>query len=124
MKIYAWFGRALYFLLLPLMRLLPPTTRAYVIVLNDQKEVLLVRNWFRHQRWTAPGGGARWGEHSQAAAVREVREETGIPIAVSDLIDLGQIDSVTGEIRAHITGYRTHARGMPRLKGAFRRLEV
>ena len=29
-------------------------------------------------RWTMPGGGVEWGEHPDAAARREIEEETGI----------------------------------------------
>jgi len=29
-------------------------------------------------RWTMPGGGVEWGEHPDAAVLRELEEETGI----------------------------------------------
>ena len=29
-------------------------------------------------RWTMPGGGVEWGEHPDAAVLRELQEETGI----------------------------------------------
>ena len=29
-------------------------------------------------RWTMPGGGVKWGEHPDAAVLRELEEETGI----------------------------------------------
>src|SRR5688500_8159078 len=42
-------------------------------------------------KWTLPGGGIDFGEHPQAAAVREVFEETGLNVRVSELVE---IDSV------------------------------
>jgi 8-oxo-dGTP pyrophosphatase MutT (NUDIX family) len=42
--------------------------------------------------WTMPGGGVEFGEHPDAAAVRELEEETGL---------VGEIDGVAG-IFSHV----------------------
>lgn len=63
--------------------------RVRVLIINDHKEVLLVRSWFSHQRWTLPGGGIKRIETPAEAAVREVFEETGLRIAVDHLHELG-----------------------------------
>jgi ADP-ribose pyrophosphatase YjhB (NUDIX family) len=60
---------------------------ARVVVLNDKNEVLMVR----HRQdginiWLVPGGKVEGNENSLEAAVREVREETGLEIEIQQLI--------------------------------------
>ncbi len=58
--------------------------RTRVIVLRAD-EILLVKPWLNYGCWTLPGGGIKKYETIEAAAVREVREETGIQLDPSDL---------------------------------------
>lgn len=62
--------------------------RARVIVITGDK-VLLVKLWLSAGSWILPGGGIHRGENHLAAAVREVREETGV------VIDPVQLKTVT-----------------------------
>lgn len=53
-------------------------------------DVLLVR---RNQapmagRWSIPGGRIEWGESAKAAALRELKEETGCDAALIGLVDV------------------------------------
>ena len=63
--------------------------RVRALITNDESEVLLVRSWFGHQRWSLPGGGIQRVEKPVEAAVRETYEETGIRVGIDDVEELG-----------------------------------
>ncbi|MFQ5970750.1 MAG: NUDIX hydrolase [Alphaproteobacteria bacterium] len=77
-----------------------------VVVLKDDA-VLLIRRGKppRLGEWSLPGGAQRLGETVEEAALREVREETGISLALMGLIDV--VDSIShddeGRVRYHYT---------------------
>lgn len=51
----------------------------YAIVVNNEKEVLIVRlDGYGANQWTFPGGGIDNNENTSQAATRELLEETGI----------------------------------------------
>ncbi|MFM7101519.1 MAG: NUDIX domain-containing protein [Verrucomicrobiota bacterium] len=55
-----------------------PTVGA--LVANDRGQVLLVRTNKWSNRWGIPGGKIAWGEPSEDALRRELREETGLEV--------------------------------------------
>ena len=63
--------------------------RVRVVVVNEQNEVLLVRNWAGTPFLELPGGGIERGERPIDAARRELHEETGL--SIQDLADVGSI---------------------------------
>ena len=58
-----------------------------VIVLDEEKRMLLVKQHHDGKDiWMVPGGGIEEGESSKQAAAREVKEETGLDVAVDRLV--------------------------------------
>lgn len=53
---------------------------ASVIVLNENREILLIRG---RRGWEMPQGRMEVGESVRETAVREVREETGIDVSLT-----------------------------------------
>ncbi|MDP1739221.1 MAG: NUDIX hydrolase [Caulobacter sp.] len=82
-----------------------PRPTAGVVCLRG-REVLLIKrgNPPRQGQWSLPGGRIEWGETTEAAALRELKEETGVDAELLGLIDV--VDGVmtsreTGEITRH-----------------------
>ena len=65
------------------------------VVFNEKDEVLLIRRGKEphYGRWMVPGGTLEWGETLEQAAVREVREETGIEIRIETFVEI--IEAIT-----------------------------
>lgn len=62
-----------------------------IVILNDEAELLLC-HVTGHDHWDLPKGGPAPGESPLAAALRETREETGLELDPSALLDLGRLD--------------------------------
>jgi ADP-ribose pyrophosphatase YjhB (NUDIX family) len=72
---------------------------AYVVCTDDQDRLLLCRLTQLTNRpgaWTLPGGGVEFGEHPEAAALRELEEETGLTGKLGALVG---VSSTTGPVR-------------------------
>lgn len=82
----------------------PVPTVGVVCLRGDQ--VLLIKRGTppRLHQWSLPGGRLEWGETTAAAALRELKEETGVDAELLGLIDV--VDGVFparpgGEITRH-----------------------
>lgn len=68
-------------------------------------EVLLIRRAKppKMGEWSLPGGRLEWGETLHCAALRELREETGIEAELTGLVDVvdGIFPDPSGAIRQH-----------------------
>src|SRR5829696_3991640 len=60
---------------------------ANVVVTNDAGEILLIRRT-DNDNWALPGGAMDLGESMTQAAVREVKEETGIDCEITGLVGI------------------------------------
>ena len=66
---------------------------SYSLCLDDSGRILLARLSALEVdvgAWTMPGGGIEFGEHPDAAAVRELEEETGL---IGEIVDVAGIFS-------------------------------
>lgn len=82
-----------------------PVVGVGAVITNHRGEVVLIRRGGspRAGQWSIPGGKLEWGERVTDALLREIREETGLAIAIERLIDV--VDLVTrddmGDILHH-----------------------
>ena len=71
---------------------------AYVVCVDADTRLLLCRLTAITGRpgwWTLPGGGLAFGEHPEAAALRELQEETGYTGRITELLS---VHSVIGAV--------------------------
>ena len=80
-----WFGTLLFFVSLPGLYAYLRLEERTRVVITVGDEVLMLKGWYGSNRWMLPGGGAHQDETALMAAIREVREETGIKLRESDL---------------------------------------
>ena len=62
----------------------------YCLIYNEEnKQILMVYNGDTNH-WSMPGGAVEEGETLEQAAVREVKEETGLLVKISDIIAVNE----------------------------------
>lgn len=58
-----------------------------IVILDKDNRILMVKQHHEDKDiWMVPGGGIEEGESSMAAAVREIKEETGLDVEIDRLI--------------------------------------
>ena len=72
-----------------------PRITSAVLVIQGGKFLLAERNKENYKGyWIIPGGGVKFGESIQDAAVREIKEETNIDVEIKKLIGHKEIINV------------------------------
>jgi 8-oxo-dGTP pyrophosphatase MutT (NUDIX family) len=124
-KSYAHLGKIAHGAASPLLRVyMKGKRRVRVMVVNQEDEVLLVRSWFGHQRWSLPGGGIRRGEKPLVAAVRETFEETGVTLDERKVKELGEFLNGDSNAPFIVDCWLTHIDKQPAHIAARHRLEM
>ena len=81
----------------------PPVITVGALIFNGAGEVLMIRTHKWSNLWGIPGGKVKWGEPSEEALRREIKEETGLDVLVGPIIET--FDRVhrddAGRIRYH-----------------------
>ncbi|MFC1728144.1 NUDIX hydrolase [Nanoarchaeota archaeon] len=75
-----------------------PRLTSAVLVVQDGKYLLAERNKENYKGyWIIPGGGVKFGETVQEAAIREIKEETNLDVEIIKLIGHKEVINVPGE---------------------------
>ena len=83
-----------------------PRITSAVLVTKDDKFLLAERNKENYNGyWIIPGGGVEFGETTQEAAVREIKEETNLEVDITQLIGYKEIINVPGSYHSIVFFY-------------------
>jgi len=69
---------------------------ALATIFDDQGRVLLVHQTYAGSKWAWPGGGVEENESPWDAAVREVKEETGLAVQIVRLVSVYNFSARNG----------------------------
>lgn len=85
-----------------------PTTRVSVVVIDDNRILLVRHRKGTRQYWVLPGGRLEYGEAFSECAVRELREETGLDVQVERFLFISE--AIAPDRSRHIVNIYLKAR--------------
>jgi ADP-ribose pyrophosphatase YjhB (NUDIX family) len=97
----------------------PPLATVGALIFNGAGEVLMIRTHKWSNLWGIPGGKIKWGEPSEAALRREIKEETGLDVTDIEFVLVQDcIHSKEFYRDAHfvLLNYTCRSKGRPRVK--------
>jgi phosphoglycolate phosphatase-like HAD superfamily hydrolase/ADP-ribose pyrophosphatase YjhB (NUDIX family) len=97
----------------------PPLATVGALIFNGAGEVLMIRTHKWSNLWGIPGGKIKWGEPSEAALRREIKEETGLDVTDIEFVLVQDcIHSREFYRDAHfvLLNYTCRRKGQPRVK--------
>jgi ADP-ribose pyrophosphatase YjhB (NUDIX family) len=97
----------------------PPLATVGALIFNGAGEVLMIRTHKWSNLWGIPGGKIKWGEPSEAALRREIKEETGLDVTDIEFVLMQDcIHSREFYRDAHfvLLNYTCRRKGRPRVK--------
>lgn len=98
-KLWTTLGNICFWLAWPGLYFYLKSTRRCRVIVEADKQVLLVMGWLGRQTWSLPGGGKHEAESSKQAAIREVAEETGLSLSTT------QLRPLMSELRVRDSGF-------------------
>jgi 8-oxo-dGTP diphosphatase len=84
---------------------------AALIENSEGKFLIGKRNIFPKGMWVFPGGGVNYGETSEQAVIREIKEETGLDIKPLELIKVEEMIVPENEVHRIIFFYKAKVIG-------------
>ena len=110
-EMFSSFGRAIFrgvaYVISLVLRVGSKKDRVRVIVYRDDGKILLVRGRFSRQKWALPGGGVKYNESYEQAAVRETLEE--VELKIHNLRYLGKANSHESYSKFSVRVFAAHA---------------